>query len=81
MALTKETLTDRIELLNSGHVQIRENIKTFKDGVLISSRFNRYVLTPDDNIDSQPEQIKNACNNHWTNEIIANFEEVKARRE
>ena len=52
MALTKQTITDKIETvsLNSGShyvLQVREAIQVLEDGNLLSQKFNRYVLQPD----------------------------------
>lgn len=52
MALTKQTVTDKIETvaINSGShyvLQVRERNQILEDGQEISSSFHRYVLTPD----------------------------------
>ena len=52
MALTKRTITDKIETVavNSGShyvLQIREAIQVLEDGQVISQNFHRYVLNPD----------------------------------
>jgi hypothetical protein len=52
MALTKQTITDKIETvaINSGShyvLQVREAIQVLEDGNLLSQNFHRYVLNPD----------------------------------
>jgi len=50
MALTKQTITDRIESLRiEDHyvLQVRERNQILEDGKEISASFNRYVLEPD----------------------------------
>ena len=52
MALTKQTITDKIETvaINSGShyvLQVREAIQVLEDGEVISQNFHRYVLNPD----------------------------------
>ena len=50
MALTKHTITDKIETLRvQDHyvLQVREAVQVFEDGNLLSENFHRYVLEPD----------------------------------
>ena len=50
MALTKQTITDKIESLRvQDHyvLQVREAIQVLEDGNVISQNFHRYVLHPD----------------------------------
>ena len=53
MALTKNTITDRIEVIqfeNHYFIQVRERNQILEDGQEISSSFFRYVLQPDANV-------------------------------
>ena len=50
MALTKQTITDKIESVRvQDHyvLQVREAIQVLEDGNVISQNFHRYVLNPD----------------------------------
>ena len=52
MALTKQTITDKIETVavNSGNhyvLQVRQAIQVLEDGDVISQNYHRYVLNPD----------------------------------
>ena len=50
MALTKQTITDKIESVRvQDHyaLQVREAVQVFEDGSLLSQNFHRYVLNPD----------------------------------
>ena len=40
-----------------------------KDGVEIAITFNRYVLSPDEDITNQPTEVQSICNLVWTQEI------------
>jgi hypothetical protein len=46
MALTKETVVDKIEVLEMGQVQVRTATRVLEDGVALSSAFSRHVLAP-----------------------------------
>ena len=50
MALTKRTITDKIEsvrIQDHYSLQVREAVQVLEDGNLLSQKFNRYVLQPD----------------------------------
>ena len=46
MALTKETVVDKIEVLEKGQVQVRTATRVLEDGVELSSSFHRHVVEP-----------------------------------
>ena len=46
MALTKETVVDKIEVLEKGSVQVRTATRVMEDGVELSSSFSRHVVAP-----------------------------------
>ena len=53
MALTKQTITDKIEIVSPyNHIQVREAIQVLEDGNVISQSYHRYVVSPlDDTTD------------------------------
>lgn len=53
MALEKQTVTDKIEVVGPyNHVQVREAIQVLEDGQVISQSFHRYAVSPlDDTTD------------------------------
>jgi hypothetical protein len=44
MALTKETVVDKIEVLESNAIQVRSAIRVLEDGEVLSSSYHRHVL-------------------------------------
>lgn len=46
MALTKETIVDKVEVLADGQIQVREKEVVLEDGKEIASNFHRRVLDP-----------------------------------
>jgi hypothetical protein len=47
MALTKQTITDKIEIVSPyNHIQVREAIQVLEDGNVISQSYHRYVVSP-----------------------------------
>ena len=55
MALTKQTITDKIESVRTDNyfiLQVREAIQVLEDGNLLSQTFHRYTLAPDSDVSS-----------------------------
>jgi len=47
MALIKQTITDKIEIVGQyNHIQVREAIQVLEDGNVISQSYHRYVVAP-----------------------------------
>jgi len=57
MPLTKQTITDKIEIVGQfNHIQVREAIQVLEDGNVISQSYHRYVVSPlDDTTDKDPK--------------------------
>ena len=53
MSLTKQTVTDKIEIVGPyNHIQVREAVQVLEDGNVISQSYHRYVVSPlDDTTD------------------------------
>lgn len=72
--LEKQETYSKIEVLESGHVQLRLTTKVLDDGEVISQSHHRSVVTPLDDITSLPQNVQDVCNAYWTDELIANFQ-------
>ena len=46
MAITKETVVDKIEVLEMGQVQVRTATKIVEDGNELNRSFHRHILQP-----------------------------------
>jgi hypothetical protein len=44
MALTKETVVDKIEVLEGGTIQVRTSTRVLEDGEVLSQSYHRHVL-------------------------------------
>ena len=78
MALTEETLEDKIEVVNGTHVQIRTATIIKRDGEEISRSFHRHVLQPstktdgswgDTDISGESSEVQGICNAVWTDAV------------
>ena len=63
MALTEETIQDKIEVVgNFKHVQVRTATVIKKDGTEISRSFHRHVIAPNADISNESAEVKAICN-------------------
>ena len=47
MALTQETVIDKMEVLEDGCIQCREIVRVWDGSVLVATSFTRYLVEPD----------------------------------
>ena len=63
MALTEETVQDKIEIVGDfKHVQVRTATVIKRDGVEISRSFSRHVVAPSDDISGESAEVQAVCN-------------------
>ena len=78
MALTKETVVDKIEVLEMGQVQVRTATRVKEDGAVLSSSFSRHVVEPstkasgswaDTDISGEDARVQAVANATWTDSV------------
>jgi hypothetical protein len=70
MALTEETIQDKIEVVgNFKHVQVRTATIIKRDGVEISRAYERHVVAPDADITGESTEVQAICNVVHTQEV------------
>ena len=63
MALTEETIEDKIEVVGDYRlVQVRTATVIKKDGVELTRSFHRHVVNPTDDTSGQSDEVKAICN-------------------
>jgi hypothetical protein len=65
MALTKETVVDKIEVLESGVIQVRSAIRVMEDGAMLSQSYHRHVLQPGDDLTNEDPKVVAIANATW----------------
>jgi len=85
MALTKETVVDKIEVLEMGQVQVRTATRVLEDGVQLSSAFHRHVLEPstktgdtwgDTDISGEDARVQAIATATWTAAVKTAYQEM-----
>ena len=78
MAITKETVVDKIEVLEMGQVQVRTATKIVEDGNELNRTFHRHVVVPSDkttgswvdtDISSEDAKVQAICTATWTEDV------------
>ncbi len=89
MALSKETVVDKIEVLEKGQVQVRTATRVLEDGVELSSSFHRHVIDPQvrsgyvkdgsagtwaaTDVTGEAANVQAICTAAWTADVIAAY--------
>ena len=85
MALTKETVVDKIEVLEMGQVQVRTATRVKEDGTVLSSSFHRHVVNPstktgdtwgDTDISGEDARVQAVANATWTDSVKTAYQEM-----
>ena len=75
--LEKVQVVDRIEVIESGAVQVRTKTAILEDGKQISATFHRHVIAPGDDYAGEDARVKAICAATHTAEVIAAYKEAK----
>ena len=78
MALEKVEIVDRIEVVESGVVQVRVCTRFMEDGKQISGTFHRHVVAPGDDYRAEDAKVQAICAAAHTLEVIKASQELKA---
>ncbi len=73
MGITKEVSVDRIEVLETGHIQVRVATRIMEDGVELGKTFHRHVLAPGDPLEGEDERVKAIAMATWTDGVVASY--------
>ena len=85
MALTKETVVDKIEVMEYGQVQVRTATRIKEDGTELSSSFHRHTLEPQVKVDGswgnadisgEDARVQAIANATWTDSVKTTYREM-----
>ena len=74
MALDKQTLIDKIEIVENGTLQVRQATIIIEDGKQISRTFHRWCIIPSQDYSDQEDKVKAICQAAHTPEVIAAYQ-------
>ena len=85
MTITKETVTDKIEVRETGRIEIRTATILKEDGKEITRSFHRHAIDPSDkssgswedtDISSEDARVQAIATATWTNEVKTAYQEM-----
>jgi hypothetical protein len=82
MALTEETIVDKVEVVGEfNHVQVRTATVIKRDGTEISRSFQRHVVTPGDDYSAEDGKVQGICAAVHTQAVIDAYNTHLAEQE
>jgi len=74
MSLQETKVVDKIEVVESGHVQVREALRVLRDGEVIAQNFHRFVVAPGEPTTDMDPKVQAICAAVHTPEVIAAYQ-------
>lgn len=71
--LEKITVTDKIEILEYGAVQVRTATRIVEDGNTLSTSYHRHVIQPGEDYSQEEAKVQAICSVTHTPEVVAAF--------
>jgi len=78
MAITKEMIVDRIEVIENGCVQVRTRTSIMEDGEQISGSFHRHVVAPGDDYSAEADRVQAICAATHTADVVIAYQAAQA---
>jgi hypothetical protein len=77
MALEKQTVVDKIEVVEVGVVQVRTATRIVEDGNVISTSYHRHTIAPGQDYSNEDDRVKAICAATHTQEVITKYQELQ----
>jgi hypothetical protein len=74
MALEKQVVVDKIEVVEVGVVQVRTATRIVEDGKVISQAYHRHTIPPGQDYSNEDARVKAICQATHTAEVVAAYQ-------
>jgi hypothetical protein len=74
MALTEQSVVDKIEVVENGIVQARTAYRVLRDGEVIATTFHRHTIAPGQDYSGEDVRVQAICAAAHTPEVIEAYE-------
>jgi hypothetical protein len=74
MALEKQVVTDKVEVVENGTVQVRTATRIVEDGNVISTSYRRHTIPPGQDYSNECDKVRAICQATHTAECIAAYQ-------
>lgn len=78
MALEKQVVVDRIEVVEVGVVQVRTATRIVEDGNVISTSYHRSTISPGQDYSQEDARVQAICAATHTPEVISAYQAMLA---
>lgn len=78
MSFQKQIVVDKIEVVQSGAVQVRTKTTITEDGKNVSDSFHRHVVVPGDDYSGEDARVQAICAATHTADVIAAYKAASA---
>ena len=72
--LEKQTVVDRIEVVEVGTVQVRTATRIVEDGKVISQSYHRHCISPGQDYSAECDKVKAICAATHTPEVVSAYQ-------
>ena len=72
--LEKQTVVDRIEVVEVGVVQVRTATRIVEDGKVISQAYHRHCIAPGQDYSAECDKVKAICAATHTPEVVSAYQ-------
>ena len=79
MAREKVSIVDRVEVTESGHVQVRVATRIIEDGKILSQSFHRHVIEPGQDYSNESQRVQAICQATHTPEVVAAYQAARVQ--
>jgi hypothetical protein len=80
MAIEKQTIVDKIEVIENGSVQVRNATRIVEEGNVISSSYHRHVVAPGQDYSQEDARVQAICAAAHTSEVIAAYQAAQEQQ-
>ena len=80
MALEKQTVVDRIEVVEVGVVQVRTATRIVEDGNVISTSYHRHTVSPGQDYSQEDARVQAICAATHTPEVVSAYQAMLAEQ-
>ena len=80
MALEKQIVVDKIEVVEVGVVQVRTATRIVEDGNVISTSYHRHTVSPGQDYSQEDARVQAICAATHTPEVVSAYQAMLAEQ-
>ena len=74
VAIVEQKLIDKIEVVETGAIQVREATRILKDGEIIAQTYHRWSFAPGSDVSEMPDNVQAVAKAIWTDNVISDYQ-------